>query len=328
MAGLYPDDEVISVFGNEVVFPGLDPETHKFTNGDFADPLKKPSFIPAETINLVLDNLDSFITGLGLTPNNTDPGQLLAALNSKFATTEWIKNFVFPVGRRYTQHLNDPTPLELGLPGQCEIWSGRADGYGLVSGVLPSYTNYTAGANYASGAYVMNHKAGGDWRIYRANKTVTGAPADLNPVDFDVYAMGVIVERRQLQEWTDPDFTIGTQISGGTYDGWRVGEIIVPGGKFDSVEGENRPTYVSGGVQIGRIVNITGAIASGRLGYIADADTAGALYGENSGLNRSGAESNGSKDAIRIRLDASRVVPTGPDVASTNLSCRYWRRVA
>ena len=42
MAGLYPDEQIINLFGTDVRWPGLDPETGKFTNGDFSDPYKKP----------------------------------------------------------------------------------------------------------------------------------------------------------------------------------------------------------------------------------------------------------------------------------------------
>ncbi|MDR1858669.1 MAG: hypothetical protein LBQ69_04290 [Treponema sp.] len=65
MAGMHPDNETINIFGQDVSWPGVDPETGKFTNGDFTDPLKRPSFIPAETVNLVLDNIANLIASLG-----------------------------------------------------------------------------------------------------------------------------------------------------------------------------------------------------------------------------------------------------------------------
>ncbi len=61
MAGLYPDNEQLSIYGEQVEWPGMDKDTGKFTNGDFDDPLKKPSFIPADTFNLILDNLSELI---------------------------------------------------------------------------------------------------------------------------------------------------------------------------------------------------------------------------------------------------------------------------
>ena len=75
MAGMYPENQNISIFGEQVQWPGLDNDG-KFTNGSFDDPLVKPSFIPAETLNLILDNLGGMITKMGGTPNNTSAAQL------------------------------------------------------------------------------------------------------------------------------------------------------------------------------------------------------------------------------------------------------------
>jgi len=85
MAGMYPDNQTISLFGEEVSWPGLDPETGKFTNGDFSNPMKKPSFIPAETINLILDNLAGLIASLGGSPGNSGADQLKDALAAALA---------------------------------------------------------------------------------------------------------------------------------------------------------------------------------------------------------------------------------------------------
>ena len=257
MAGLYPVDQIVTIYGNEVMFPGLDPETHKFTNGDFSNPLIKPSFVPAETINLILDNLQTFIGGLGLTPNNTDPDQLLKALQDKYSTTEWLLNFLYPVGCSYKQNMNDLSPLERHLPGEWEIWSGRADGYELIfeslpSGIIDPDTGkiriYTQSKNYPINTYLMYHYAGDDWTVYRSKEAITNAPQQLDPMKWDKLPNGIIIERRQLQDWGDDDFVIGDQVPGGTYAGWTLSGIIVPGGKFESIEGGNRPTYVSGGV--------------------------------------------------------------------------------
>jgi hypothetical protein len=84
MPGMYPDDQVLEMFGEQVVYPGLHPQTHKFTDGDFNDPLVKPSRIPAASMNLILDNLQTVIAAAGLVPNNADTSQLLAALERKF----------------------------------------------------------------------------------------------------------------------------------------------------------------------------------------------------------------------------------------------------
>ena len=75
MAGMYPENQELSIFGERVQWPGLD-STGKFTNGSFTNPLEKPSFIPAETLNLILDNLGELVKKLGETPNNTAIDQL------------------------------------------------------------------------------------------------------------------------------------------------------------------------------------------------------------------------------------------------------------
>jgi len=84
MPGMYPDDQVVEIFGEQVKYPGLDPVTRKFTDGDFHDPLIKPSYIPAATFNLILDNLENLISAMGLNPNNTDPEQLKKAMLQGF----------------------------------------------------------------------------------------------------------------------------------------------------------------------------------------------------------------------------------------------------
>ena len=75
MADMYPENQNVSIFGETVQWPGLNSDG-KFTNGSFDDPLVKPSFIPAETLNLILDNLGGMVTKLGSTPNNTSAAQL------------------------------------------------------------------------------------------------------------------------------------------------------------------------------------------------------------------------------------------------------------
>jgi hypothetical protein len=77
---MYPDNHDIEIFGEHVSWPGVAPNG-KFTNGSFNDPMVKPSFIPAETINLILDNLESVIRKYGGTPNATSPTQLADVLH-------------------------------------------------------------------------------------------------------------------------------------------------------------------------------------------------------------------------------------------------------
>ena len=76
---LYPTEEEITMFGEKIKYPGL--KDGKFTNGSFSDPKQLASFIPAETLNLILDNLGEAIKSVGLEPNNTNINQLAQALN-------------------------------------------------------------------------------------------------------------------------------------------------------------------------------------------------------------------------------------------------------
>jgi len=85
---MYPNEHIIEIFGEQVKWPGLGPDG-KFTNGSFTDPHIKPSFIPAETLNLLIDNMQSVIEAAGLDPNNIEPDQLLRALQ-ELAGSGWV----------------------------------------------------------------------------------------------------------------------------------------------------------------------------------------------------------------------------------------------
>ena len=85
MGGMYPDNQTITLFGETITWPGVDPNTGKFTNGDFSDPLKRPSYIPAESLNLILDNLTNLINSLGGSANNTEAGQLERVFTEMFS---------------------------------------------------------------------------------------------------------------------------------------------------------------------------------------------------------------------------------------------------
>jgi hypothetical protein len=75
MAKMYPNNLSVEIFGEQVEWPGMGPDG-KFSNGSFTDPGVKPSFIPGDTLNLILDNLSSLIEKCGGTPNATGQGQL------------------------------------------------------------------------------------------------------------------------------------------------------------------------------------------------------------------------------------------------------------
>lgn len=75
MAGMYPENKEITVFGKTVRFPGVNAEG-KFTNGDFSNPDVPPSYLDADTLNLVIDNLNSLISHLGSEADNKNADQL------------------------------------------------------------------------------------------------------------------------------------------------------------------------------------------------------------------------------------------------------------
>lgn len=81
MAGMYPENQEITMGGETVTYPGLGADG-KFTNGDFNNPLVPPSFIPAETVNLLLDNVGGFINHLGGEANSREENQISAAFAS------------------------------------------------------------------------------------------------------------------------------------------------------------------------------------------------------------------------------------------------------
>jgi hypothetical protein len=63
------------MFGTQMSWPGMGPHGN-FTNGSFTDPEVKPSMIPAETINLLIDNIAELIGKLGGMPANSGTLQL------------------------------------------------------------------------------------------------------------------------------------------------------------------------------------------------------------------------------------------------------------
>ena len=99
---MYPDNQELTLNGEKVMWPGVD-ASGKFTNGDFNNPLVPPSFIPAETINLILDNLAGLIKRSGGTPDNTSITQLADAIDRRFIQ-------IFQNG--YIQWPGMPSPLE------------------------------------------------------------------------------------------------------------------------------------------------------------------------------------------------------------------------
>jgi len=85
MSGMYPVNQQLTIFGRPTTWPGVD-ANGKFHNGSFVDPNTPASFVPAETLNLIIDNLNSLISEAGLIPNNLQPDQLVRALQIMLQT--------------------------------------------------------------------------------------------------------------------------------------------------------------------------------------------------------------------------------------------------
>jgi len=76
---MYPVDEEIIVNGEIHKYPGMG-EDGKFLSGSPTDPLQKASYLPGETINLILDNISNVIAAAGMEPNNSGLTQLRDAI--------------------------------------------------------------------------------------------------------------------------------------------------------------------------------------------------------------------------------------------------------
>lgn len=78
MAGMFPTNKEITVFGKKIKFPGVT-DKGEYTNGNFENPDEPPSYLDADTQNLILHNLNNLIAQLsGKEANNTDRNQLAA----------------------------------------------------------------------------------------------------------------------------------------------------------------------------------------------------------------------------------------------------------
>jgi hypothetical protein len=331
MPGLYPKDQTISLFGKAVRWPGLDPVTGKFTNGSFSDPLVPPSYIPADTINLIIDNLNNLMAGMGQEPNNTDPNQLLKLLTA-------VKESPFAAGDFFEQWPDADDPIEKGLPGNWAVWSFRSVMYGVSQSPPPSYVEYDslAGTTIAAGVTpaACYHPNGSSLILYKfkARSSAYAVPEHLDPAAWSVIEPGVIDGRQKCgNALTEADYDIGHKITAGPYADFYVTQAIRPAGLFTGIEGGFRPTFVSGGVQQDRIRDITGSffIYSFHTGMNIIAGQNGAFYKSGNAGFDSGIASASVNAPISVTLfSASRQVPTGPDAAPAGLSKRLWRVVS
>jgi hypothetical protein len=267
------------------------------------------------------------LTGTPTVPtaaNGTNTGQA--------ASTAFVVNAYFYVGKIIEQLPDEPTPVEAGLPGTWEIWSSRAVLYG-VRASMPSYTAYTslAGTTIAAGSTPTAYLAlNGDFGLFTfiSQSAAYVVPATFDPVKWTRYTDGVTIYERQKcgNLLTAADYAIGAKIASGTYANKYIVEKLVLGGKFLGIDGGNRPTFISGGAQGDRIRNITGQFGTY---YYYGIQAIGAFrYAVYGSPIQAVSDPNNNIVIATISFDPSRVVPTGADNAPTNLSTRLWRRVS
>jgi hypothetical protein len=243
----------------------------------------------------------------------------------------WRLNVYIPVGTIVEQKPDTKSPVESRLPGAWEIWSDRAVLYGLSQTALPEtrpFYSTLIGTSVAAGSYCTKDYAGIGRRVYRANTAIGLVPSDFNPIEWTALGDDLVEERQKCgNKLVDDDLEIGDTVTVLGTD-YYVAQVISLQGIFLSVEGGNRPTFISGGAQGDRIRNITGNEAYLMNYYISPPENKGALYRYGNGSTAGLVSGGASENIWRIGLDTSLVVPVGPDNAPSNLSKRLWRRVS
>ena len=106
---LYPQDQEINMFGEKLKYPNMG-EDGKFTNGSFSDPKKKPSFIPAETINLILDNLENVMKEANIETNTENTNQLKDAVKKIINNSQ--NNLEAKINKEITDRTQADTTLQ------------------------------------------------------------------------------------------------------------------------------------------------------------------------------------------------------------------------
>jgi hypothetical protein len=220
----------------------------------------------------------------------------------------------YPVGSLSVQYPSGSTPAQKSLPGTWEPWSYRA-------------------SLYAVGNTAPSEAFKNDWKTYRHDiwsLNTDGTVATQGTKKYSQPAGYTCVERQALQpDWTAADLVEGAQVTieGETKYIWQViafAGLFFGGEDSEYLGGGKRPTFITGGRQDDRIREITGKVNI--KGAKEGSTSSGALvvYNENNG---NGAGWLGSQSPT-ISLEPSRVVPVGLDNAPTNISTRFWRRVA
>ncbi|MCL2233095.1 MAG: hypothetical protein FWB99_08470 [Treponema sp.] len=353
MAGMYPDNETISLFGEEVSWPGVDEETGKFTNGDFSNPMRKPSFIPAETVNLILDNLSGLIASLGGEPNNNDAAQLENAIADALALKADVNNPAFtgtptvPAKSGAIAAAASPSAAQntaIATEGQIAATRNAING-DRAPIASPTFTGTPdVPAASAAVAAAATPTAAQSTRI----ATVGQIAATRNAINGDRMPVGTYYTQYPVVSATThaamfPANRTPAQLFGGTWTERFQGEEVffrTTGGNADtsgSQLGERRGQRWDGtawaaggatGIEPDMIRNVSdrfelhnsGAAAFVRKGFglfVSDTDTSLASHGQ-----------AGFQSAFGMSMDISRQVPTGAVNTPRNRLIRVWERTA
>jgi hypothetical protein len=218
-----------------------------------------------------------------------------------------------PVGSFYVQYPDGPSPENMapeGVDAVWEVWSDRVVKYGLYGAAPPD--------GFAQDLAVY----GADiWSLNTNGSVATaGTKKYTKPADY------LYVFRQDAGNGLEEDdWEVGYKITDGTYMNLYVWEPLSFAGTFPSVEGGNRPTFVSGGVQPYQMPRIQG-YAGTSSGHAFFSEFSGALT---SGPLGAGLAASGTSPGYykSFSFDNASVVGVGPDVAGTNLSTRFWRRL-
>jgi hypothetical protein len=280
----------------------------------------------ADSANDWVGFTQALLNKAGLTPSGqaevNGASQLVRAMEILF-----LEKLLY-VGKFIAQLPDEPSPSEAGLPGDWMDWSGKAVLYGVSQSAPPSFVDYytKVGTSIAAGStpVVCYHKTGDDYRLYRfiSQTAAYTVPDELDPVKWTYLEPGEIAARQVCgNALTDGDYDIGDVIPSGVHAGKYITEFICLGGKFPSVEGGNRPTYISGGIGEGTIPDIKGEFQH----TLSTPNTSGAFYT----ISSSGSAGTGTAHGMyRLGLDVSRVAKTGPENSPRTLATRYWRLVS
>ena len=144
MAGMYPDNKEITIYGEKVQWPGVD-KNGKFTNGSFSDPHEPPSFIPAGTINLILDNLSELITKLGGKPDNTSVTQLAGLFTSAIQANKGIMRDEAGRAKVSAPHDTDDIARKAEVDEEAQA---RAE---AITGITQAFTSHAGNRNNPHG---------------------------------------------------------------------------------------------------------------------------------------------------------------------------------